>query len=99
MGVLDEYAAEMRQHMDVAREVAAAVHEGGRREGRVEGWREAEVETRARVLDEVAATLRAEVRRGERGAPARQQLTYAGGLRRAAAIVDRMRGEETGRGR
>ena len=97
MGVLDEYAAEMRQHMDVARSVADAVHEGGKREGRAEGRREAEVETRALVLAEIAATLRAEARKGDRGAPARQQLTYAGGLRRAAAIVDGMRGEETER--
>ncbi len=43
---------------------------------------------RFNLCRKAAKALRAEAQRGEEDAPPRQQLTYAGGLRRAAVIVD-----------
>jgi hypothetical protein len=81
------YSGRRREYAEVVRSVAQVVFEGGQQDGA----RTAAVQVRAEVLAEVVAALRSEARRGERGAPVRQRLDYAGGLRRAVAIVEGLR--------
>lgn len=50
-------------------------------------------ETAADVLFRAQKAVMKEAGRGESAAPARQRLTYTGGLRRAASILDNLLGE------